>query len=261
MDLKGIVKRGSFDLHIHSTASDGIYSPKQLVAMAKERGLKTIAITDHDTLEGIQEAKTAGDMLGVNVIGGVEISTKYQSVSLDILGYFVDPTKQITETLLKLRMGRKERAHLMIKKLNDMGVGITISDVMEFSGGSVIARPHIAQAVVKKGYEQDHQTVFDEYIGDGRPCAVDKVILSPRDAVQLIREAGGMSVLAHPKYVKNDELVREVLMMGLDGLEVWHRDHTTEEVEKFKKMAEEFGLLMTGGSDFHNDNHILGKFN
>jgi predicted metal-dependent phosphoesterase TrpH len=260
MKLKSVIEAGRFDLHVHTKASDGEYSPTEVVKKAKEAGLKTIAITDHDTLDGIKEAQKAGKEFGVRVIPAIELSTKYKGKSVDILGYNITAGEELKSILSRLREGREERAKRIIEKFNDLGFSITLEDVMTFSEDGVIARPHIAKAIVKKGYITDYQTVFDDYLADGKPCAMDKMILTPKEGINLIHQAGGEAVLAHPVYIGDDHLVRELLTFGFDGIEVWHRSQNKTDNEKYRRLADEFGLLMTGGSDFHNDNHQLGVF-
>jgi predicted metal-dependent phosphoesterase TrpH len=260
MNFEKILNEGYFDLHVHTKASDGDYSPTEVVKKAKEAGLKTIAITDHDTLNGIDEAQKAGKKFGVQVIPAIELSTKYKGKNIDILGYNITAGKELRKILLRMREGREERAKRIIEKFNVIGFTLTLEDVKAFSEDGVIARPHIAKAVVKKGYVNDYQAVFDDYLADGKPCAIDKMILSPEDGIRLIHQAGGKAVLAHPVYIGDDELVRELLSCGFDGIEVWHRSQNKADNQKYKNLAEEFKLLMTGGSDFHNDDHQLGQF-
>ncbi|MED4172732.1 PHP domain-containing protein [Halalkalibacterium halodurans] len=259
MDLKEIVQAGAFDLHIHTTASDGEYSPTAIVKKAKEIGLRTIAITDHDTLDGIEEAVIAGKRHGINVIPAIELTTKYKGTNVDILGYNVKASEKLQAILVQLKKHREGRAMQIIEKFNDIGFTITLDEVKQFSEDGVIARPHIAKAIVKKGYVLDYQTVFDEYLADGKPCAIDKMILTPEEGIKLIHEAGGKAILAHPVYLE-DTLVRELLALDFDGIEVWHRNHDETDQEKYKMLATEFALIKTGGSDFHTDEHSLGQF-
>ncbi len=250
-----------FDLHLHTYASDGIYSPAEMVRKASEAGIKTIAITDHDTLAGIEEAQRTGEKFGVRVIPGVELSTKYDGKSVDILGYNVSANDTLNDVLIGLRDGREDRALRIIKKFTEIKMPITMDDIREFSQGGVIARPHIAKAIVKKGYISDYQSVFDNYLADGKPCAIEKVIISPQEGIDLIHQSGGIAVLAHPILTGDDDFIRELLSnFNFDGIEVWHRKQTKEDNERYKKMAKEFDLIMTGGSDFHNDEHQLGVF-
>ena len=261
MDLRHIVEEGSFDLHMHTTASDGDDSPSEIVRKAKEAGLKTIAITDHDTLAGIEEAQTEGEKLGIHVIAGVELSTKENNKSIDILGYGLTNSLKLEKTLARMREGREDRAARIVRKFTELGMPLSMDDVRKFAGGSVIARPHIAKAVVEKGYVSDVQSVFDEYLADGKPCALPKVVLTPKEGIELIHEAGGKAVLAHPIHLHDDAFVRQLLETNdFDGLEVWHREQNKKANEHYRALAESFGLFMTGGSDFHNDNHRLGNF-
>ncbi|MFC0470066.1 PHP domain-containing protein [Halalkalibacter kiskunsagensis] len=260
MNIIKIINEGYFDLHVHTKASDGDYTPTEVVRKAKEAGLKTIAITDHDTLNGIDEAQKAGERLGVQVIPAIELSTKYKGKSIDILGYNITAGEELKKILLRMREGREERAKRIIEKFDDIGFTLTLEDVKAFSEDGVIARPHIAKAIVKKGYVSDYQSVFDDYLADGKPCALDKMILSPTDGIRLINEAGGKAILAHPVYIGDDNMVRELLKLGFDGIEVWHRSQDKTDNEKYQKMAEVFDLIMTGGSDFHHDDHQLGEF-
>ncbi len=259
MDIREIVTSGSFDLHLHTTASDGDYSPQKMVEMAHKKGIQTIAITDHDTVNGLEEAVTAGQRLGVNVIRGIELSTKYKGKTVDILGYGITPNDELTDTLKELRDERETRAIKIIDKFNEIGMQITIEDVQKYSHGEVISRPHIAKVIVEKGYVEDYQTVFDQYLADGMPCSIDKKIITPEEAIKLIHHAGGLAVIAHPVFLEN-EMVIELLEYQFDGIEVWHRKHAEEDIERFKDYANQYNLLMTGGSDFHNDEHEIGEF-
>ncbi len=249
-----------FDLHMHTTASDGEYLPADLVKKASALGLQIIAITDHDTLEGIPEARRMGNELGIEVIAGVELSTKFEGKTVDILGYYLSELNELHQFLAKMRRARENRAQVILEKFAEIGMPLTMEDILEFSQGGVIARPHIAKAVVKKGYVADYQTVFDEYLADGKPCAIDKTNISPKEGIELIHQAGGKAVLAHPVYLQDDQLVEELLKFPFDGIEVWHRSHTPEDVQRYDKIAEKKGLIKTGGSDFHSDEHNLGNF-
>jgi len=259
--LQIMSEKKPFDLHMHTTASDGVYSPAEMVRKGHEAGLKLIAITDHDTLAGIEEGKAEAEKLGITFISGVEISTKYEGISVDILGYGVTSNARLNDVLLSLRDGREDRALRIIQKFNDIGMPITMEDVLEFSGKGVIARPHIARAIVKKGYVNEYQKVFDDYLADGKPCCIDKVILTPQEGIELIRESGGVAVLAHPVLIGDDELVGRLIEENhFDGIEVWHRKQDFNDQKRYMEMAQQYGLMTTGGSDFHTDEHKLGQF-
>ncbi|WP_062047155.1 PHP domain-containing protein [Bacillus sp. JCM 19034] len=258
MDLNQALQT-KFDLHMHTTASDGDYTPAELVKKAYKCGLETIAITDHDTLDGIKEAQNAAEKYHITVIPAVELSTKYNGNSVDILGYNISPSEELNETLKLLQVGRIDRAKRIIEKFNEIGFKITMEDVKEYSEDGVIARPHIAKAIVKKGYVADYQMVFDEYLADGKPCALPKKVLTPKEGVEIIHQAGGLAVLAHPVYLEL-QVVEQLLQFPFDGIEVWHRNHKEEHRQLFKQLAQENQLIMTGGSDFHTDEHSLGEF-
>lgn len=261
VQLAEIVAEGAFDLHMHTTASDGEYTPQELVQKAKGEKLQTIAVTDHDTLAGIAEATAEGKRLGMSVISGVELSTKEGKTSVDILGYGVTGSDELEETLSRLREGREDRAERILDKFAALGMPLSMKDVREFSKGGAVARPHIAKAVVKRGYVPDVQSVFDDYLADGKPCALDKVVLSPQDGIDLIHNAGGKAVLAHPVRLHDDALVEQLLRKyNFDGLEIWHRDQGTAEHARYRKLAHTYELTMTGGSDFHDDPHPIGHF-
>lgn len=260
MNLEKIINKGNFDLHTHTTASDGILSPAGIVKMAASKGIGTIAITDHDTLHGIQEASEAGLRYGVKVIPGIELSTKYKGINIDILGYGISGSAPLLDALQKIRDHRENRAQIIVEKFCELGMPITEEDVKKFSKGDVIARPHIAKAVVEKGYAGNVQEVFDRYLADGKPCAVDKMVLSPEAGIRLIHKAGGLAVLAHPILVGDDTIVEELLKLPVDGIEVWHRKQTAKDAVRYKALAEKYNKKITGGSDYHNEEHSLGEF-
>lgn len=250
----------SFDLHIHTTASDGEYTPTEVVQQAQEKRLKTIAITDHDTISGIQEAKTAGVQLGIKVISGVEITTRFQKKNIDILGYGMTDLDLLEKLLQPFREARTHRAERMIAKLCELGLPITLEDVKEFSGENLIARPHIAHALVKKGYAPDLQFVFDHYLGDGKPAAEDKLEISVKDGIEMIHRTGGKAVLAHPVYLPDRSWIPLLLQHPFDGIEAWHRSQSWDQSEYYMSLAEKHGLFVTGGSDYHTSSHKLGDF-
>lgn len=260
MQILNQLPLGSFDLHIHTTCSDGSYSPREIVQRAKEVGLSTIAITDHDTLAGVAEAIEAGEACGMDVIPGVEISTRWQQKSVDILGYNLTHYLTLHNNLSVYREARVDRAKQIIDRFCELGFPLTIEDVLPFSQGGVIARPHIAQAIVQKGYVSSVQEVFDHYLADGKPASVAKKELSVAEGVELIHQAGGVAILAHPIYLENRKMIEEILQQGLDGIEVWHRSHSAGDVRLFREIATEHHLLVTGGSDFHHAEHPLGRF-
>lgn len=249
---------GSFDLHMHSTFSDGKSTPEELVDMAKNRNLSTIALTDHDTIAGYPRMQQAAEKVGIRVITGIEISTRWKENNVDVLGYGIQDTSWLDSELAPFREARQNRANQIIEKLGHMGMPITLEDVKRYAKEGVIARPHIARALVEKGYAFSVQEVFEHYLGDGLAADVPKKQLPLQEGIDWIRKAGGIAVLAHPIYL--GKMVEEILTESWDGIEVWHRNHTVADAKRFADMAEKHGLLMTGGSDYHDTSHQMGKF-
>jgi len=249
------------DLHTHSTASDGSYSPAEVVRLAKEGGLAAMALTDHDTVDGLPEAVAAGQEFGVEVIPGVEISAQFPGGTMHILGLFVEyHNGRLDERLAVLKQARIDRNPRIIAKLNALGIPITMEKVDQISGGGQVGRPHIARALMEAGYVQDLQEAFDKYLGWHRPAYVSKFRFPPEAALAMIREAKGIPVLAHPftlglgsaYALKN--LIIELKGLGLAGLEVYYSEHTPEQEALYLKLVRELDLQISGGSDFHGLN-------
>ncbi|MBA4496081.1 PHP domain-containing protein [Paenactinomyces guangxiensis] len=251
---------GTFDLHLHTTASDGLFTPSEIVKRAKQIGLQTIAITDHDSLSGIAEAVETGKKLKITVIPGVEISTRWKGKNIDILGYNIRDCEQLHQALSPYWEARLRRAEKIIQRFCALNMPITLEEVRKWSGNNLIARPHIAQAIVSKGYVNTIQEVFNHYLADGKPASVDKKELALQDGIKLIHEAGGIAVLAHPVYVKDISLVEEMIREGIEGIEVWHRNHSKRDAKAFIRLADKYDLIVTGGSDFHVEEHRMGQF-
>jgi len=249
------------DLHIHSTASDGSLSPTEVVRLAKERGLKAIALTDHDTVDGVAEAVAAGKRVGLEVVPGIEISARFPDGTMHILGYFVNYTSgRLADRLAVLKKARADRNPQIIAKLNKLGIPITMAQVSYLSGGGQIGRPHIARALYEGGYVANVQDAFDLYLRQGGLAHVSKFRFPPEEAIVMIQEAQGVPVLAHPftlglnspKALK--AFLQELKDVGLAGLEVFYPEHSQEQEELYLRLARELGLLVTGGSDFHGLN-------
>ncbi|SEN82071.1 PHP domain-containing protein [Lihuaxuella thermophila] len=251
---------GTFDLHLHTSASDGRFTPSEVVKRAKQAGLQTIAITDHDTLAGVDEAVETGKKLGVTVLPGIEITTRWKGKNIDLLGYNFKHGEKLHQALASYRAARLERAKEIIQRFCSLNMSISLDDVKKYSGDGLIARPHIARAIVEKGYVPTVQEVFDHYLADGKPAAVDKKELSLREGIAMIHEAGGIAVLAHPIYIKEISEIEEIIRQGLDGIEVWHRNHSGEDVKNYLDIADKYHLVVTGGSDFHVEEHKIGQF-
>jgi len=249
---------GRVDLHLHTTASDGVLSPSRIVRYAKGKGLKAIAITDHDTIDGNAEALDEGAKLGIEVIPGVEISVQFDLGSMHILGFFIDIGNQgLNESLSLLQETRAGRNPKMVQKLRELGLEISYDEVLHASGGGQVGRPHFAQVLVKKGYVNTVQEAFDRYLRKGAPAYVDKFRFDPKEAMELIREAGGIPVLAHPFTLhipsphQLNALLAELVQLGLMGIEISYPEHTKDQISLYKGLAEKHGLLVTGGSDYH----------
>ncbi|MCK9376921.1 MAG: PHP domain-containing protein [Syntrophobacterales bacterium] len=249
------------DLHVHSTASDGSFAPAEVVRQAKAGGLTAMALTDHDTVDGLAEAVAAGDREGVEVIPGVEISAQCPGGTMHILGLFVDyHDGRLDERLAVLKQARIDRNPQIIKKLNDLNIPITMARVEEISGGGQVGRPHIARALMEAGYVTSIQQAFDIFLRKGGKAYVSKYRFPPAEALTMIRESKGIPVLAHPFTLglgsafalKN--LLIELKGQGLAGIEVFYSEHTPEQEALYLKLARELDLLITGGSDYHGLN-------
>ncbi len=238
------------DLHAHSTASDGELSPRDLVALALERELDVIALTDHDSIAGIDAARDAARGTRLEVIPGVELSADVESAEVHVLGYFVDwRDAHFLAMLAKFRDGRVGRAEKMVEKLTQLGAPITFERVQELAGDGSIGRPHVAQALLEAGHIATMSEAFEKYLGRNAPAYVERFKITPEDAVALILKAGGVPVLAHPRQVPH--YVEPLAKAGLLGLEVYYAMYPAELRAKHLQMARQFGLIATGGSDFH----------
>jgi hypothetical protein len=249
------------DLHVHSAASDGSYAPAEVVRQAKEGGLKAMALTDHDTVDGLPEAVAAGEKYGVEVIPGVEVSARYPGGTMHILGLLIDYTNgHLDQRLAVLKRARAERNPQIIAKLNALGIPITMAQVEAISSGGQMGRPHIARALLEAGYVHDLQEAFDRYLGWHRAAYVSKFRFPQEEAIAMIRQVQGVPVLAHPftlglgsAFALRNLLV-ELKDLGLAGLEVYYSEHTPGQEVLYLKLARELGLLVTGGSDYHGAN-------
>lgn len=252
---------GRVDLHAHTTVSDGTLSPTQLVELAARSGLVALAVTDHDHVGGIEEARRAGARLGVEIVPGIELSVTHSAGDVHVLGYLFDPQHPgLLAALEELRLHREGRAARIVEALQAHGVPVTMEDVareaMASQGGSV-GRPHVARALMRRGLVASIEEAFDRWLADGRPGAVPKRRLTAQEAFALVHEAGGVAVLAHPVTLPAAARVgtiRELAALGLDGIEVWHSKHTRDDAADFLALAQETGLVATGGSDFHGEN-------
>jgi len=242
------------DLHIHSTASDGKFTPEEIIGKAAALGLKYIALADHDSVDGIVPAvKAARAFPQLTFIPGVEVSTDVPEGEIHILGYFIDySSKNLADTLKRFRTSREGRARGMVEKLAELGIDIDWGRVQEIAGEGAIGRPHIAQAMLEKGYIESFKEAFDKYIGREGPAYVEREKMTPEEAVALVVRSGGIPVLAHPFTVKGPEQWLSALKAaGLVGIEAYYKDNTPENTRDTLALAKKYGLIVTGGSDFH----------
>ncbi|MBU0478768.1 PHP domain-containing protein [bacterium] len=248
------MKNKCADLHIHTTASDGTFSPRRVVREAAKRGIHAIAITDHDTVQGISEAIKAGKDMNVEVIPGVELATDEKGVELHILGLFIDwENKTLQDTLKTLSVQRISRMKKMISKLAQFEMNIKFEEVLELAKGEIIGRLHLARVMKKKGYVVSISEAFNKHIGDRKACYVPRYKLSLEETILLIYRVGGISILAHPMLLHRDDIIIDLLKKGLGGIEVFYNHQSKETAEHYEKMAKEYGLLVTGGSDCHGE--------
>jgi len=247
------------DLHAHTTASDGSFSPSQLVALASEKNLSAVGVTDHDTIAGWAEAFAAGEKLGIEIVPGVELSTSYEGGRFHLLGYYFARESRLAEELEEIQLQRGKRNASIFANLEKLGVPLKESEVRAFAGREEgeLGRPHFARAMIARGYVQSAQEAFDKYLADGAPGYAPKKVLSPKEAIALIHDAGGVAIWAHPpmrKKVSFDELeerLRDWIDWGLDGLEIYYSQYTPEDAAWTLAMTQKYNLIGSGGSDFH----------
>lgn len=248
---------GRLDLHLHSTHSDGSQPPAEIISMAHKADVRALAITDHDILSGLPEAVEAARPLGIEVIPGVEISSRFDDDELHILGYYLDPADATLQgRLATLRESRHRRNPLIVERLRDLGVSLTHDEVRELAGTDAVGRPHIARLLMQKGYVQTAKEAFDRYLARGKAAYAARELPEPIEAIQWIGDAGGVAVLAHPLWVKRTgdalrTLCEKLKDAGLSGIEVHYSTHTPQQTSVFLNLAKQLDLLVTGGSDYH----------
>lgn len=252
------------DLHMHTTVSDGMLSPTELVYKAAERGLKAIAITDHDTVGGVAEAQAAARDVGIECISGIEFSSVQPQGETHILAYFVDPDSATLQAHIKrCDEAREQRIRDIAVKLNALGLAIKQDDIFDRAGGSA-GRVHVAQEMVARGYVTTVRRAFVEYLAERRPAYVPKWSFSAQEACDLARKSGGVAVLAHPGKTLRNKFFYEMIQSGLDGVEIVHPSHSRRLQQKYAGLAHAYKLLMSGGSDYHGsrpfDERNLGTF-
>jgi 3',5'-nucleoside bisphosphate phosphatase len=240
------------DLHVHTHYSDSTFSPEEVVACAKDKGLSAIAICDHDSVDGIDPCTEIGKELDVEIIPGVELTVEKEDAEIHILGYFIDYKLGWLRKKLKCTQGhRVDRIYRIVEKLGNEGIKIGASDVFKLAGKGSVGRLHVAQALIKSGKVKTYREVFDKYIGFLKPCYVSNVRFTPQEAIGMVLEAGGVPVVAHPHTMGKHDYIPELVGCGLRGIEVYHTDHKTSAVKRYEEIAKGYGLLVTGGSDCH----------
>jgi len=246
------MKPGRIDLHVHTTASDGSLSPAEMVREAAERGISLLGITDHDTTEGIAAAQAAAREMGITLVPGVELSADSEAQDIHLLAYFINPEDPDLQSLLTaLRETRNARNERILERLRSLGAPVCPERVAQIAGSGSVGRPHIAEALVEAGHVTSRNEAFSRYLARGKPAFVTRARFTPAEACALIKRAGGIAVLGHAAKIGSRAAIEEVLAAGLDGIEVYHTDHTAKDVDMLLALAREKSLLATGGTDSH----------
>jgi predicted metal-dependent phosphoesterase TrpH len=244
------------DLHLHTRYSDGSDSPAELVRRAQQNGFATIAVTDHDTLDAIPESLAAGEELALEVIAGVEITCRTEWQEVHMLGYFfADAWKNdnLRAVLEHSKQVREKRIEQFVGKLNEVGVPLTLDDVRSWSQCGTFGRPHLARALVARGFATSTEDAFERFLKRGRPAFVERYRMTTAEAINHIKRAGGVAVLAHPALNKVDTHIANMIAQGLDGVEAWHSRQNPAQTQHYLKLAERFGIIAIGGSDCHGE--------
>jgi hypothetical protein len=240
------------DLHIHSNFSDGALPPEEIVRKAKQAGLTEISITDHDIVDGIDRAIKESKTAGIKVIPGIEFTTDVPNTEIHILGYFIDhKAPWLLELLTKIRNDRVNRVYKTVEKLKKLGVSIEPDEVLKLSEKGSVGRPHIAKVLMQRGVVSSFQEAFNKYLDYNSPAYVPHFKLTPIEAIKTVIKAGGIPVYAHPAVSNKDEMIPDLVAAGLAGLEVYYSKHSKFQIKHYLELAAKYGLLVTGGSDFH----------
>lgn len=240
------------DLHVHTTASDGLLAPVDLVRAVRAARVEVFSVTDHDTVDGLDETRRAADAAGLTFIPGIELSAYWGAVEFHILGYFIDPANAALRLFLTAtREARQARLHAMLNRLQAMGMGVPADDVLARAQNGNVGRPHLARALVECGFVGSSDEAFDRYLGANKPAYVPRPDVSVTGAIAVIREAGGIASLAHPGLHNRDEAIPDLMAAGLTAIEVYHPKHAFGRASRYRRIARRHGLLVTGGSDFH----------
>jgi predicted metal-dependent phosphoesterase TrpH len=255
-----MVEMGRADLHIHTTASDGVFTPTQVVEKAAKAGLTAIAISDHDTVGGVEEAIVVGERLGIQIVPAIEINTDIGPLEIHILGYFLDwRSDKLAKKLDWLRNARFDRARKIVQKLQALEIPITIDQVLEFAGSGSVGRPHVAQVLVKMGVVENTGAAFTRFLTYGAPAFVERTKMSPYEAIGIVIDAGGVPGLAHPGQIGRDDFIPGMVKQGLRAMEVYYSGQLSAVTLHYQALARKFGLIATGGSDAHGFNPENGS--
>lgn len=242
------------DLHTHSTCSDGLRTPRQVVEEAAAAGVRVLSLTDHDTVNGVAQAAEAGRELGVETVPGTELSVHVEDRELHLLAYFIDYRDERLGSYVELvHRRRRERGEAIVRRLNQLGVGVSLEEVLLRSAGGPLGRPHIAAAMVANGAVPTKEEAFRHFLGDHRAAYVPKPRSPAAEVIGLVHELGGVIVLAHPGMTVPETVIAGLVDVGLDGVEVYHPSHQPSQIEHYQEIARRYGLLMSGGSDSHGE--------
>jgi len=240
------------DLHLHTTASDGTDTPAELVRVCRRAGITTMAVTDHDTTAALARTARAARRAGITFVPGIEITAAWRGSDVHVLGYFFDPASRVLAAFLDGQLqDRIRRARAVADRLAALGAPVDMDALISRAGTRPVLRPHIAQAIVDAGHAAHEREAFDRYIGEGGPAYVARQGATPAEVVAVIRRAGGVSSMAHPGVTEQDAIIKELASAGLDAIEVYHTDHSADDIARYLALARRLGLGVTGGSDFH----------
>ena len=240
------------DLHTHTLCSDGLQTPSEVVEAGLERGLKALAITDHDTLQGLDEARRRAAGTGLEIVPGVELSTAAGDLEVHVLGYFFDEDDAVFQgELRRFRDVRRERIRAILERLAELGMPLDEEEVLRCARGEAVGRPHVAEAMVARGYATNLDDAFRRFLGTHRPAWVPKPVLTPTGAIQLVAAAGGVTSVAHPATIGDDRILDDLAAAGLNAIECVHPKHDAASEARYREIAARHGLLVTGGSDSH----------
>jgi predicted metal-dependent phosphoesterase TrpH len=246
---------GGVDLHSHTTASDGVLAPRELVRLAARQGVRVLAITDHDSTEGLPEAIDEAARHGIEIVPGLEINCDVPGAEIHILGYCVDWRAEWFQAFLReQRAERVARVHRIVERLGELGMELTAAEVFAICKEGSPGRPHVAQAMIARGYVKSVREAFDRYLRAGGPANVPRRRLTPVEAVRVIRRAHGVPVLAHPGLANRDAMIPELVEAGLAGIETFYPEHSAGQIEAYRRLCAQHGLVATGGSDYHGPN-------